>query len=109
MVARIRKGARTHLYITEWREARGLTLDQLANRVGVAENTIWRWENEQHRLNPEKIAALAHHLDLEPQELWFPPPGGPTRPSLDSLLRGADDDLFSTAHDIISRLARKSG
>lgn len=108
MVARIRKGARAHLYITEWRENRGLTLDQLANRIGVAENTVWRWENEQHRLNPEKIAALAHHLDLEPEELWQPPTANP-RPSLDSLLKNADADTFSTAHDIISRLLRKTG
>lgn len=108
MVGRIRKGARTHLYITEWRESRGLTLDALANRVGVAENTIWRWENEQHRLNPEKLAALAHALDIEPTQLWQRP-GTEARPSIDRLLTDAPDDLVNTAHDIVSRLARKTG
>lgn len=108
MVVRIRKGARAHLYVTEWREYRGLTLKQLAERVGVEENTIWRWEKEQHRLNPEKQALLAHHLDIESRDLHRPPPGPHDRPSLDRMLEGAPDDVFDMAADLVKRLTRRA-
>jgi hypothetical protein len=79
----IRRGARTHLYIEEWFKERGLNDEKVGNRIGVDRATVFRWRKEQHRLNPEKIAALADALDLEPQELWRPP----QRPSLDALVR----------------------
>ncbi len=103
MVTRIRRGARPHLYIREWREARALSLDALAGRLDVERNTIWRWENEQHRLNPDKIAALAAAFDIEPSELWGPP----GRRSIDAMLADAPDDLRDTAADIVSRLTKR--
>ena len=33
--------------LKEWREAHGLTLQQLADEVGVALNSVWRWENDR--------------------------------------------------------------
>jgi transcriptional regulator with XRE-family HTH domain len=104
MVTRIRQGARPHLYITEWRELRGLSVEQLAGRVGVARETVWRWETQQHRLNPDKIAQLASSLDIEPEELWR----RPQRQSLDALLKDATDAEHETAFDIVRRLARRA-
>lgn len=104
MVTRIRKPTRAHLYITEWRESRGLSVEQLAGRLDVARETVWRWEIEQHRLNPEKIAGIADALNMEPAELYRPP----GRPSLDAMLKGVPDDLYNTAADIVRRLAKRN-
>lgn len=97
----IRRGARGHLYIEEWFKARGLNDEKVGNRIGVDRATVFRWRKEQHRLNPEKIAALADALDLEPQELWRPP----ERPSLDALVRDSSDDVVNMAFDIVKRMA----
>lgn len=104
MVTRIRKSSRAHLYITEWREHRGLSVEQLAGRLETHRETVWRWENEQHRLNPDKIAGIAEALDIEPAELYRPP----HRPSIDAMLSGSSDDLFQTAADIVRRLAKRA-
>ncbi len=104
MVVRIGRRKPAHLYIAEWREHRGLTLDDMAGRLEVQRNTIWRWENEQKRLDPQKIANLAHALDLEPEELWRPPPGR----SIDALLKDASEELRNTAIDIVTRLAKRA-
>jgi len=98
---RIRRGARSHLYIEEWFKERGLNDEKIGNRIGVNRATVFRWRTEQHRLNPEKIAALAKALDLEPEELWRPP----DRPSLDALVRESSDDVINMAFDIVKRMA----
>ena len=92
---------RGHLFVAEWMEARNLTDEKLANRLGVDRVTVTRWRNKQHRLNPEKIAAISAALDLEPEELFRPPSA---RPSLDVLLRDAPAELQDTAADIVKRL-----
>lgn len=98
---RIRRGARPHLYIEEWFKERGLNDEKVGNRIGVDRATVFRWRKEQHRLNPEKISALAEALDLEPQELWRPP----GRPSLDALVKNSSDDVLNMAFDIVKRMA----
>ena len=103
MVTRIRRGARPHLYITEWFEHRGLNDEKVGNRLGVARETVFRWRKEQHRLNPEKIAGLASALDCEPSELWRPP----GQPSLDGLVKGAPEELQAMAVDIVKRLVNR--
>lgn len=35
--------------IARYREARGLTVGDLATRIGVSRTTVWRWENEKRR------------------------------------------------------------
>ena len=104
MVTRIRRGARPHLYLTAWRELRGLSVEQLAGRLDVARETVWRWETDQDRLNPSKMAAVAHALDIAPEDLWR----RPERPSLDAITRDSPDDIHNTAIDIVRRLARRA-
>jgi transcriptional regulator with XRE-family HTH domain len=103
MVTRIGQRRRGHLYIKEWMDLRGLSDERLAQRLEVGRETVWRWRVEQHRLNPEKIAALASALDIEPEELWRLP----SRPSLDAIIKDAPDELQATAADIVRRLVAK--
>ena len=102
MVTKIRAKARGHLYIDEWFEHLDVTDERVSNRIGVARETVTRWRGQQHRLNPQKIAALASALNLEPIQLWSPP----TRPSVDAMLSGATDDIRQRAAEMVSILVR---
>jgi transcriptional regulator with XRE-family HTH domain len=80
-------------------EERGLSDERLAGRLNVARETVTRWRSQQHRLNPDKIAALAIALDLTPEQLWRPPPPA-NRPSIDALLKDASDDAVKKVAEV---------
>lgn len=104
MVTRIGRRRPPRIFPKEWREHRNLRLEDVALRIGVQRNTIWRWENEPHRLDPGKMAALAEALDIEPEELWRMPPSR----SIDAMLKNAPAELRETAIDIVSRLTKRA-
>ncbi len=110
-----RRSRKLHLYIAEWRGERGLSQEQLGARIvledgegtlsrGVGKNTISRWEIDQKRLNPYKIAAIAEALDLELEDLYRPP----SRPSLDAIVKNESDETLSIAIDIVRRLTQRN-
>ena len=43
-----------------------LTQEELAKRLGVQKNTVWRWENEQRHI-PETVVKLLEFLRKEEQ------------------------------------------
>lgn len=100
MVTKIRKGSRRHLYLDEHMAERGLNDEKLAGRLDVSRETVTRWRNQQHRLNPDKIAAIAKALDREPEELWRLP----TNTSLDAMVKNAPESVQDMAVDIVRRL-----
>lgn len=53
------------------REA-GLTLADVANRLGVSKPTVWAWEKGKARPLPERTDAIARALGVEPHELAEP-------------------------------------
>ncbi|WP_435109950.1 helix-turn-helix domain-containing protein [Nocardiopsis synnemataformans] len=57
------------------REERGLSQKEAADRIGVSENTLWRWENALSRPPLSDVDALADILDLT---LALAPKGDPT-------------------------------
>lgn len=83
---------------------RGLSDEGLAAKLGVDRVTVTRYRNQQHRLNPDKQAAIAKALDIEPSELWYPPTG---RPSIDALLRGAPDEAVEKLAAFAATIAPK--
>lgn len=101
------------VYLSEWREYRGLTQKQLGDRLGVTDMTISRWERAcaggPRQLpgtaypNTNVLAAISEALDIEPQDLYR----HPDTPSADALLRGASDTVKQA---IIARIidARKA-
>lgn len=100
MATSIGRRRRAHLYVKEWMDHRGLSDEQVANRLGKARETIWRWRKEQHRLNPEKLGALAEALDMDARDFYRPP----SQPSLDALVAGETAEVQQMAADIVRRL-----
>jgi transcriptional regulator with XRE-family HTH domain len=65
---------RRRLYLKEHREAHGISAAAMAERLGIARESIYRLERQaMTRLNGEKQAAYARALDIEPEDLWRPP------------------------------------
>jgi transcriptional regulator with XRE-family HTH domain len=55
--------------LKELREARALSLRELANEAGVGHNTIYRIEHWQGNVLPRTVRRLAKALGIEPREL----------------------------------------
>lgn len=79
----------------EWRVAKGLTQQQLADRLPVGEDgkptgkdQISRWERSQRGMTMDVQAALAEALGIDPGALFH----DPEQPSVDELLRNASPE-----------------
>ena len=55
--------------IKELREMAGLTQEELAEKMEVQRNTVWRWENQKANLKSDNIRKLASVLNVTPTEL----------------------------------------
>lgn len=94
---------REHLFITEHLRAVGLSDEEAGEKLGVGRETVWRWSNQQNRLNPKKIRLLADLCGIEPADFWRLPGSK----SIDALLKEASQEDRELAADIISRLLKK--
>lgn len=103
MVTRIHKHARRRLFLKEHREAKGVSAEQMAGRIGITRESLYRQERELWRVNSEKQAQWAEALDIEPEELWRPP----GTISLDSLVKDQPADVKEMAADIVRRLVNR--
>jgi transcriptional regulator with XRE-family HTH domain len=94
------------LYLAEWRESRGLTQKQLADRLGVSDMTISRWETGRNRMTDQVMDAVAEALDMDADDLRH----DPNRPSADALLRDQPEAIRDQAFRIIEAIiGRKTG
>lgn len=104
VVTRIHKGVRRRLFLTEHRKAKGISAEQMAGRLGIERESLYRLEREAlTRLSPEKQLGYAAALNIEPEALWRLP----DTPSLDDLVVGASDDVKAMAVDIVKRLVNR--
>ncbi|PEQ13056.1 hypothetical protein B2G71_09550 [Novosphingobium sp. PC22D] len=67
--------------LRDLRRERGLTLGQLATRLGVSKPTVWAWEQGKSRPVPERIDAIAEALGVD-VETFVPERGGQELPRL---------------------------
>lgn len=100
MVARIRAKKPARIFLREWREHRGLTGEQLAERVGADKGTISKWENGRRAMNTDILSELAWALSCEPADLY----SHPDAPSPADLLRNAPEDIQRQAIAVIAAL-----
>lgn len=97
MVTRIGPKKPRRNYLAAWREQRGLTQDQLADRLDTYKGQISNWENGRRAMSFDVQAALAEALDIEPSDLFR----DPERPSADELLRDVAPEVHQQAIDLI--------
>jgi len=100
MVTRIgpRNPNKARLFLKEWREAKSLTQDQLAERIGTTKGTVSRMEGGTRDPNVGYLAAFAEAIGEEEVSVLFRSPGAPTR---DELLRGYSNEELTAAVQLI--------
>lgn len=115
MVGRPRIGPRKprRIFLSEWREARGLSQKSLGERFDpeVTDMTVSRWEagargergKHSAQLNSDVIAALAEALDCEVEDLYR----HPDTPSADALLRNVPDPMKAEVFRMIGALSTR--
>jgi transcriptional regulator with XRE-family HTH domain len=62
-------------YIREWRKSRGLTLEQLAERIEMTSSHLSMLERGQRGYAQETLEAIAHALHTDPGSLLMRNPG----------------------------------
>ena len=105
MPARIGPKRPLRLYIAEWREARGLSQEELGRRLGpdgVSDVTVSRWETGKRRPDLNALAAISEALDIEPRDVYR----HPDRPSADALLRDQPQEIRDQAIKLIRAIRR---
>lgn len=102
MPARLAARRIRRLYIAQWRDHRGMTQEQLANRLKTTSMTISRWERGAVALNTTVMSELADALGIEPEDLYH----HPDTPSPNALLRGQPADVLDQAIRIITALRK---
>ena len=102
MVTRIGPKRPRRLYLQAWRESRGLTQQQLAERVETGKDQISRWESGKRGMSAGVIAALEEALQLEPGDLFR----DPAQPSVDELLRNASPEERQRVFSVVQALLK---
>lgn len=90
------------LFLAEWRESKGLTQQQLGERLGTSDVTVSRWETRQRQPNDDARAAIAEALGIEPVDLFR----HPAAPSADALLRDQPAEVVEQAIKLIQAIRR---
>jgi transcriptional regulator with XRE-family HTH domain len=91
-------------YIAQWRESKGLTQEQLADRLDVSKSTISKWESEDRAPSINTLAAVAEALGVRTEALYRYP--GEKTP--EDLLAGASETVRQEATKYIEFLIRQN-
>lgn len=91
--------AQTKLFLKEWRDARGLTQQQVADEIGRHKTLISKLESGNSGISDAVLNRLARLFNVRPGALFQPPPVG-TRP-----LR--DDEAFQIGTIAVPKSASK--
>lgn len=102
MIARIGPKRPRRQYLQQWRESRGLTQQQLADRVETGKDQISRWESGKRGMSAGVIEALEEALQLEPGDLFR----DPAQPSADELLKKATPEQRRQVLQVIEALLK---
>ena len=105
MVTKIYPRRKRRVYLQEWREHKGLTQDQLADRLGCHVMTVSRWELQKIAISTDALAALAEALGgalMEPEDLYH----HPATPTPNQLLRDQSPEIQAQALSIINAIRK---
>lgn len=93
-------------YFQEWREYRGLTQEQVADRIDYSRNYYSEIEKGKKQFNEEFLYALAHAFSADPWELLRRNPLLPSNDVVD-LLALIDEPDRAAAIRMLEAMARK--
>lgn len=102
MPARIGPKKPFRLFIAEWREEKGLTQQQLGDRLETSDVTVSRWETGKRKPDLDAQAAIAEALNINPADLYR----HPVQPSADALLRDQPKDVVENVFKMIHAIRR---
>lgn len=104
MANRIAPKTPRHLYLRQWREARNLTQQAVADHFKVSGLTVSRWERQTGRNKPDTdtLAALAELYGIEPSDFYL----HPQAPNLNALVRGQPDAIVEQAARLVTALLK---
>lgn len=57
----------------KWRDAKGLSQDQLAGRLEISQPQVSRYENGVDQMTLPIFHAWADAVGIEPEQFWSPP------------------------------------
>ena len=89
-------------YLREWREHRGWSQRQLAERVGIPKSVISRYETGDRRIHLGMLFRLMAALEIKPAQ-FFAPPG---EPSADAVIANESPDQRRRIVAILESLVR---
>jgi transcriptional regulator with XRE-family HTH domain len=89
-------------FIREWREFRGLSLEELAQAAGMVKGNLSKIERGINPYNQVRLELIARRLDCTPADLLARPPG--VAPALESLLNAATPEQQSQLASIAEAL-----
>lgn len=109
MIERIRKGAKPHVYLREWRKYKNVRATDMAERLEIERESYYRLERQPYTLSVAELVELAEALGIDHQQLWAPPPepGGRPRVSLDAIVAGTPDAQVEGLADMLRRAVGK--
>lgn len=100
MVTRIHKANKGRLFLKEHRVAKKVSAKDMAGRLGIERESVYRIEREPQRVDSGRQIQWADALGISPARLWSPPGAI----SLDEIAAPATDDVRAMAADIVQRL-----
>jgi transcriptional regulator with XRE-family HTH domain len=107
---RIRKGAKPHAYLREWREYKNVRAVDMAERLEIERESYYRLERKPWTLSLAEVYELAEALGITAKQLLSPPPprGLRPRPSLDEIVEGTPDSQVEGLADMLRRAVGKA-
>lgn len=101
-IGRIGPRKPVRLFLAEWRAKRGLTQQQLADRLETSDVTVSRWETGERSPDDRAKAGIAWALGCEVVDLYR----HPEQPSADALLRDQPPEVQEQVFRIIAAMRR---
>lgn len=111
MSDRIRKGAKPHVYLREWRKYiqktvnATLNANAMADRLDIERESYYRLERKPHTLSVAELVEIAEAFGIDHRRLWEPPPepGKPLRKSLDEVVADKPDTEVEGLAEMLRR------
>ncbi len=110
MADRIRKGAKAHVYLREWRNFKNVRAVDMAERLGIERESYYRLERKPFTLNVRELIELSDALGIDHRRLFSPPPppGLQPRVSLDEIVKDQPDSQVEGLADMLRRAVGRS-